>query len=278
MGIHKTVSILGCGWLGLPLAKELCAQGYTVNGSTTREARVAEIESSGAKAFVLKAEQGVWNESRLKEFLLCDTLIIAIPPGTKRNPQSTHAIEIKQLLNFIQEHLISIQKIIYISSSSVYKNTNKVVVESDVQTLEDAENVVLAEAEKHIYASSIKQRIVLRMGGLTGYDRMLARFFAGKTDLKGWNEPVNLVHRDDAVGSILFVLKKELDKETFNVCAPEHPNRMEFYSELCTRMNLQQPHFDTNTMAAWKEVSSEKISGLGYVWKYPNPFTFTYSY
>lgn len=31
-----TVSILGCGWLGLPLAEQLLAEGYSVKGSTTR--------------------------------------------------------------------------------------------------------------------------------------------------------------------------------------------------------------------------------------------------
>ena len=30
-----TVAILGCGWLGLPLAKHLLAQGHRVLGTTT---------------------------------------------------------------------------------------------------------------------------------------------------------------------------------------------------------------------------------------------------
>lgn len=31
----KTISILGCGWLGLPLAKKLVENQWIVNGSTT---------------------------------------------------------------------------------------------------------------------------------------------------------------------------------------------------------------------------------------------------
>jgi len=277
MSSYTTVSILGCGWLGLPLAKQLLTQGYAVKGSTTRPERLADIDAAGIHAFVVKAEDGIWDTGVLKEFLTCDTLIIAIPPGTKRNPDSTHAIEINQLLQFIQEQSIGIQKVIYISSTSVYKNQNKMVVESDIKSVEDAENKVLAEAESHILRSSIKNRIVLRMGGLTGYDRVLARFFAGKTDLKGWNEPVNLVHRDDAAGSISYILEKNIDNEIFNICAPAHPNRQDFYTRLCATLNLPQPQFNINSVADWKEVSSEKISRLGYDWKYPDPFLFTYS-
>jgi len=277
MEIYKTASILGCGWLGLPVAKQLIESGYKVKGSTTRQERVVELESAGVKAYVLKAEQGLWNEESLKDFLSSDVLIIAIPPGTKKNPESTHAIEITHVLQYIQQQSISIQKIIYISSTSVYKNKNRLVFESDIQDVEDAENKILAQAEKAIQKCGIKQRIVLRMGGLTGYDRMLARFFAGKADLKGWNEPVNLVHRDDAVGSILFVLEKEIEEEVLNVCSPEHPSRKDFYTALCANKGLQQPLFDINTLADWKEVSSEKISSLGYVWKYPDPFNYTYN-
>jgi len=277
MEIYKTASILGCGWLGLPVAKQLIENGYKVKGSTTRQERVVELESAGVKAYVLKAERGLWNEESLKDFLSSDVLIIAIPPGTKKNPESTHAIEITHILQYIQQHSISIQKIIYISSTSVYKNENRLVVEADIQEEDDAENKILAHAEKAIQESGIKQRIVLRMGGLTGYDRMLARFFAGKVDLKGWNEPVNLVHRDDAVGCILFVLEKEIEEEVLNVCSPEHPSRKDFYTTLCANKGLQQPLFDINTLANWKEVSSEKISSLGYVWKYPDPFNYTYN-
>ena len=278
MSAGKTISILGCGWLGLPLAKQLAKAGNRVKGSTTRVERLHEIESAGATGFLVKAEDGKWTGPYLKDFLTCDILIIAIPPGTKRNPLSKHATEVKEVLTCIAAHSISIQKIIYISSTSVYKNINKVVTEADVTLPAEADNKVLAEAEMYILQSSIQERVVLRMGGLTGYDRMLARFFTGKTDLAGWNEPVNLVHRDDAVGSILFMLNKKVRAEVLNVCSPQHPNRKLFYESLCAKFNLAKPAFNTLVDADWKEVSSEKISSLGYSWIFPDPFKYSYTY
>ncbi len=278
MRAGKIISILGCGWLGLPLARQLAEAGNRVKGSTTRTERLHEIEAAGATGFVVKAEDGKWIGSDLKEFFTCDILIIAIPPGTKRNPLSKHATEVKEVLTYIATQSISIQKVIYISSTSVYKNINKIVTETDVTQLTEADNKVLAEAEMHVLQSSVPERVVLRMGGLTGYDRMLARFFAGKTDLAGWNEPVNLVHRDDAVGSILFMLDKKARAEVFNVCSPEHPNRKLFYESLCAKFNLTKPAFNTAVDADWKEVSSEKISSLGYSWIFADPFKYSYTY
>jgi 3-hydroxyisobutyrate dehydrogenase-like beta-hydroxyacid dehydrogenase len=34
---NESISILGCGWLGLPLAGELVREGYAVKGSTNAE-------------------------------------------------------------------------------------------------------------------------------------------------------------------------------------------------------------------------------------------------
>ena len=41
------VSILGCGWLGLPLAKALIGEGYTVKGSTTTPAKLNLLKEEG---------------------------------------------------------------------------------------------------------------------------------------------------------------------------------------------------------------------------------------
>jgi len=279
MPANKTISILGCGWLGLPLAKALSEQGYRVKGSTTRTERFAEIEQIGAESFLLKAENGKWIGERLLDFLTCDMLIIAVPPGTKRNNNSTHAAEIKVLMELIPS-ASAIKKIIYISSTSVYKSTNKVVTEEDIKSISDAENKVLFEAEQYIQqADNAAHKIILRLGGLTGYERMLARFFAGKTELAGGNEPVNLLHRDDAIGAVLFLIKKDiLQNQIVNVCSPEHPTREAFYTALCNRFGLAKPNFSEALYGDWKKISSDKLSEMGYVWIFPDPYQYSYTY
>ena len=272
------ISIVGCGWLGLPLAKRLIEEGHDVKGSTTRIERIVELQAVGVKAFQLKAEKGIWLGDGLSDFLTCDILIIAIPPGTKRNPESSHAEEVQTLMQVVSDFKISIEKIVYISSTSVYKNDNQVMIESDVVTEADAENKVLFRAEKHIQSSSVKNKVILRLGGLTGYDRMLARFFAGKSELVGGNEPVNLVHRDDVISVILFLIKNEFGDIVLNVCSPVHPTRKDFYTQLSDRFHLDKPVFPTHLHADWKEISSHELHKLGYLWIFPNPYEYSYTY
>ena len=44
---RKKIAILGCGWLGLPLAKSLLSKGYKVKGSTTSESKLEILENAG---------------------------------------------------------------------------------------------------------------------------------------------------------------------------------------------------------------------------------------
>ena len=47
------VSILGCGWLGLPLAKSLIEKGFSVNGSTTSVEKIPILESLGIQTSIV---------------------------------------------------------------------------------------------------------------------------------------------------------------------------------------------------------------------------------
>ncbi|MBF4318664.1 SDR family NAD(P)-dependent oxidoreductase, partial [Vibrio anguillarum] len=71
------VSILGCGWYGLALAKALVADGITVKGSTTSGEKLPLLEAENIRPFLvdLSAEQPSLNP----DFFNCDLLIIAIP-------------------------------------------------------------------------------------------------------------------------------------------------------------------------------------------------------
>ena len=50
----EQISILGCGWLGLPLAEHLIEKGFSVKGSTTSPNRVGELESKEIEAFIIE--------------------------------------------------------------------------------------------------------------------------------------------------------------------------------------------------------------------------------
>ena len=72
------VSVLGCGWYGLELAKELVKNGYPVKGSTTRKEKFVLLKDSGIIPYLVQFDElgGDFDA----EFFNSDVLIICIPP------------------------------------------------------------------------------------------------------------------------------------------------------------------------------------------------------
>ena len=51
--VMKSVSILGCGWLGKPMAVSLLREGFSVKGSTTSEIKIQELEALEIEAYLI---------------------------------------------------------------------------------------------------------------------------------------------------------------------------------------------------------------------------------
>ena len=49
----QKVSILGCGWLGIPLAKALLKKGLLVKGSTTTVEKISLLKSFGVEPHLI---------------------------------------------------------------------------------------------------------------------------------------------------------------------------------------------------------------------------------
>ena len=54
---RKKIAILGCGWLGLPLATSLLSKGYEVKGSTTSESKLDVLKNAGISTFQIQLEE-----------------------------------------------------------------------------------------------------------------------------------------------------------------------------------------------------------------------------
>ncbi|ADY53454.1 NAD-dependent epimerase/dehydratase [Pseudopedobacter saltans DSM 12145] len=254
------ISILGCGWLGLPLATKLNSN-YKIKGSTTSEEKINLLKDNKIEAFNINIASP---RSNLNEFLNTDILIINIPISSK-----TNLIEnFNNLKNSIIES--PIRKIIFISSTSVYTDGNKNVNESDNVDKNNA-NFKIEEILRSL-PSHFKVTI-LRLAGLIGPNRHPGKFFAGKTEAipNGLN-PVNLIHLDDCINIISLIIEKKIWNETFNICTPHHPNRSEFYRKATEQYCGKTPIF-VEKKGQWKTVDSSKVvKALNYNFKYDNLF------
>jgi nucleoside-diphosphate-sugar epimerase len=263
------ISILGCGWLGLPLGKYLVEKGHKIKGSTTSESKIQLLSEVGIEPFLLTFSPQIEGENMIN-FLDSEILIICIPPRAGKFGDDFHVQQIESLIRYLPSS--PIQSIIYTSSTSVYPELNREVNEDD----DVIENHALVKVEKMLKNTS-KKVTILRCGGLMGGERIPAKYFAGKTINTG-NTPVNYVHQEDVIRIISLILEKGFWHETFNVVSPKHPIREEIYLKNCADLGFEKPIFvETVEQIPFKIISPQKlISRTNYRFIYANPLEFKY--
>jgi len=277
------ISILGCGWLGLPLAKVLLENEFSIKGSTTSNDKLSMLKNSGIQPYLISVSEDeiVGNISDFLEN--SKILIIDVPPklrGSSTDPSSalrmTFVSKIRNLIPFIEKS--SVENVIFISSTSVYGDTSTALsVTEETKTYPDTESGrQLVESEQLLQSNPNFKTTILRFGGLIGEDRHPIKFLAGRTNIENPNAPINLIHQDDCIGIILEILRQAQNdnlerNETFNAVAPFHPSRKEYYSQKAIEFNLPLPKFNSETLTFGKTIVSSKVETiLGYTFVKPN--------
>jgi len=235
-----SLSILGSGWLGLPLAKEL-SNKYDIKLSTTTDSKVDKLIYKNITSYLIDIDN---ISNNIKSFFNSDVLIVNIP---SKNVES-----FKKLIEKIKSS--PIKKVIFISSTSVYKDCNSYVKEEDTSCYGDSE--LLKIEDLFLKLEDIKTTI-LRFGGLIGYDRNLVKFFQNRT-VSNSKAPLNLIHRDDCIEIIKQIIQKDIYGEIFNCCASTHPTKVEFYTYCADISNFEVPHFD-DELYHYKIIDNEKL-------------------
>lgn len=254
----KQISILGCGWLGLPLGEHLAAGGFTVKGSVTGPAKFRQLMAAGINPYVIKLPHDMY-------YLPCflkgsDVFIIDIPPKLRGENSESFTGKIKQLIPSIEES--GIQKVIFISSTSVYADDNSTVTEETAPKPQTESGRQLLESEGLLQQNPNFKTTVIRFGGLTGEDRHPVYSLSGKTGLDNPKASVNLIHQEDCIEIINSIIKKEVWGETFNAVMPYHPSRQEYYSHKAKQLGLIPPQFNNNTPSKGKVINSDKLMNV----------------
>lgn len=266
----KSISILGCGWLGVPLAKHFFEKGIAVKGSVTSEEKFRMLRDSGILPYriVLSDTEVILDDP---DFFKCDVLVISIPPRRIEDIEQVFPSQIRRLIPFIVK--AGIQKVVFISSTSVYPDQNQLARENDILFPDKASGKALVDAENLLREESGFKTTIVRFGGLIGADRNPARFLL-KSAQPIANAPVNLIHQDDCIGIISAIIKQELWGETLNACCPEHPMKKDFYEKAAIQSGLPVPVI-SEELAAFKTIDSSKlIRLLNYQFIYTSPMDY----
>jgi len=187
------------------------------------------------------------NMDTLVGFYACDALIIAIPPSD-------------EYLDVIEDAYFSVSlnealdtQMILLSSTSFY---------DDKKIIKEAEELAKIKDEN---------TVVLRLGGLMGYDRIAGKYTAGKTVEDG---ATNYVHRDDVVGIIESVIDQRLKGKILNVVAPIQATKKEIYTKNSEVFGFDRTNFSEN-IGKEKSLDAQGVETLlQYTFKKPDVMEF----
>ncbi len=257
--MSKHVSILGTGWLGLPLAQQLIKENYTIKGSTTSENKLEILRQDGVTAYPISlTEEGPIGDmiSFLKDSQI---LIINIPPGLRRNPAINFVSKIQNLIPYIEKS--NIQYVLFVSSTSVFADLEGFPLISG-ETLPNATSNAgkqLIEVEQLLQNRTAFKTTILRFAGLFGPGRHPANMLSRRTGIKNPKAPVNLIHLEDCIGIIKQIIETQSWGQIFNASYPDHPEKGQYYSTICDEMGLPKPDYDYETPSKGKVIESGKI-------------------
>jgi uncharacterized protein YbjT (DUF2867 family) len=248
------ISILGSGWLGLPLAQQLSPTQLVCsyrNAQTKAKLEAANLPSAFVDIDDLAQAD--------PEFFNSPLLIINIPSKSL----SGFSALAKKIASS------TIKRVIFVSSTSVYGPSADLIDETTPNN-----DSPLAGIEQLL--AELKQPLtIVRAAGLIGPKRHPGKFFknhrAPNPEL-----PVNLIHRADVIGIIGALVNQSQtpnnQPDIYNAVAPTHPTRQVFYQQARQAIGAPALAFDGQTnQQNYKLVQSNKLTPeLAYQFIYPD--------
>lgn len=268
----KKVAIVGLGWLGMPLALSLMARGWEVKGSKTTQDGVEAARKCGVDCCQLQLRPELECDSETLDALLnVDALVVTLPARRSGPGDDFYLLAVQELVDSaLARH---VPRILFTSSTSVYGEVNGVVKETSPLNPQTHSAQELRDLEHWLHNLPGTSVDILRLAGLVGPHRHPGRFLAGKT-VSGGNHVVNLVHLDDVIAAITQLLQSPKGGHTYNLCAPSHPTKADFYPYMARQLGMTPPVFIGDALPGkGKLVDGSRICNeLGFEYIWPDPF------
>ena len=259
---QNKIGIIGCGWLGHPLAKEFISNNYKVKGSTTTKEKLKILKNEGIEAYLIEIAENSISDS-IDSFLYeLDILIVNIPPKIRKEVNTSYSEKIKRLIKKSNK----VKNILFISSTSVYGSMQG-KIDSNTITLPDSENGKEILKTENIIKN--KNNTILRFGGLIGEERNPLKYLIQKEEILNSDAPINYIHLKDCIGIINAIISKGKWGETYSAVAPFHPSKIEYYNTLCDIKKINRLNFSNKKTEINKEIYDDRIENeLNYTFKF----------
>ena len=267
------ILLVGCGYIGEPLADLLHSQGRQVLGVTHSAESAARLASSkpwravacdisdAAAVSALSAEPVEW--------------IIHCASSSKGGTDTYRAVYLKGLENLLATFPKA--KPFFVSSTSVYTQVDGSCVTEDTVCNPERENGQILRAAEEVALG--RSGVVARLAGIYGPGRsvILKNLFLKKASIEGndgHGRLVNQIHRHDAVSALAHLIEKRASG-IFNVVDSEPLTQRQIFEPLSQKFYVPlpseaEPNHARKRPFTHKAVSNSKLVKTGWKPKYPS--------
>ena len=293
------VLVIGCGYVGLPLAIELARRGHEVYGACRSLERAAAISRAGINHIVTDITEPTALETVEPAF---DWIVntVSSNKGGLEDYRTVYLEGTRRILKWLEEWQPSAAEVdlppgrtpstratlaryVYTSSTSVYAQTDQswVTEESPVKP-QSATSQVLVETERLLLDAARQKAfpaVILRVAGIYGPERghHFQLYLRGDASIAGnGSRLINMVHRDDVVLAIITALERSQPGGIYNVVDDEPVTQLEFFRWLADKLSMPMPHpLEVENAPRKRGLTSKRVSNrklrleLGCELKYP---------
>lgn len=244
--------VIGCGYLGLRVAKRWRHQGAEVFALTRSVERAREWETLGLKAVI----GDVTDRGSLAKLPAVDVVLHAV--GFDRAAAPTkREVYVDGLRNVLEMQTGRCGRFLHVSSTSVYAQQAEEWVDEDAPCQPtDESGCICLDAERLIQnataASTTTMFNILRLSGIYGPQRLLSRIDAIRSgsSLPGPRDSwLNLIHVDDAALAIATCAERGEPGATYLVSDDRPIRRHQYYERLASLLAAPSPTFDETAIA-----------------------------
>lgn len=241
----QRVLILGCGYVGLELGRQLSAAGHQVFGLRRTSVDSESIHAAGITPLIGDLTRPETLSSLSGPF---DWVVntVSSSRGGADEYRAVYREGMRNLLKWLRDH--SPEAFAYTSSTSVYGQTSGDWVDEGSASEPGTETGgLLVETEQLVLEaarSGVVPGRVLRVAGIYGPGRghLFQQLLRGEARLQGngarW---INMIHRNDVAGAIIAVLTRGRAGEIYNAVDDEPVSQRAFLSWLADRLGRPLP-------------------------------------
>ncbi|BCW38535.1 NAD(P)-dependent oxidoreductase [Arthrobacter sp. StoSoilB3] len=270
-----TVLIAGCGDLGTEAGLRFAAAGHEVVGLRRSPGKLPpQIRGVYADLSVELPE--------LPADVDIVVVAVAADASTEEAYRAAYLNGVKNVLDALERQSIEPRRILFVSSTAVYKDSGGAVVDESTPTEPTRfSGKVLLEAEELLFARTCgtgTRPISLRLGGIygPGRTRLIDQVRSGKAVIPAQPRHTNRVHRDDAAAMIVHLTTMGAAPDEVYVGVDDHAAEMGdvmrfLASELqCPEPSTAAPEGPSDAGPGDKRCSNKRLRATGFEFTFPS--------